>query len=95
MLPRVVRICDDMDGMSDVVNWLVRTHERILDIGVRDPDDLTDLSRNIYFMLVEMEPKLEGHTECEVLTRVYVELRMQGDSKATATSKMFKIIREH
>ena len=95
MLPRVVRLCDDMEGMSDVVNWLVRTHERILDIGVRDPDDLTDLSRNIYSMLVEMEPKLEGHTECEVLTRVYVELRMKGDSERTATSKMFKIIREH
>ena len=95
MLPHVARICDDMDGMSDVVNWMVRTHESILDLGVSAPDDITDVSRNIYSIIVESEPKLQGETECEVLTRVYIELRRQGDSKGTATDKMLELIREH
>ena len=83
--------------MSDVVNWMVHTHERILDLGVSDPDDLADVSRNIYSILVALESKIqgEGDTECEVLTRVYTELRRQGDSKGTATNKMLEFIREH
>lgn len=95
MLPHVARVCDDMDGMSDVVNWMVHTHERILDLGVSDPDDLVDVSRNIYSILVVLEPKIQGDAECEVLTRVYIELRRQGDSKRTATNKMLELIREH
>lgn len=97
MLPHVARVCDDMDGMSDVVDWMVRTHESILDLGVSAPDDIIDVSRNIYSILVELEPKIqgEGDRECEVLTRVYIELRRQGDSKGTATNKMLEFIREH
>ena len=97
MLPYAVRICDDMDGMSDVVNWQVRTHERILDLGLSDPGDLVDVSLHIYSILVKLGPivpNYEEDLECEVLTRIYVEFRMQGDSGVVARNKILNIIEE-
>ncbi len=98
MLPRVVRVCDDIDGMSDAVDWLVYTHERILDLGLKEPDELLDVSRNFNFVIVALETRQNrqqdvGDTKCELLTRVYVGLRGQGDSERVATNRMLKVIR--
>ena len=96
MLPHAVRICDDVEGMSDAANMLIHTHERILDLGLRYPDDLVDVSYNLYSVMVEAESRLRQSTDdspCAVLADVYVELRRQGLSKEAATHTMLGAIR--
>ena len=98
MLPHIVRICDDMDGMSDVVNWLVYTHERIEDLGISNPDDLVDVSYNLYSILLETENKQLSKYEdekCQEFARGYVFLRGQGHGKNGATKTLIQIIQEY
>ena len=94
MLPRTATLCTDTRGMSDVVNMLVFTHERIIDLGFDRPEDLWDVSYNLNSIFVEMAPKTPGDMPCRKVAELYVELRTQGHSSTGATSKILGVIRE-
>lgn len=94
MLPKSARLCTDVDGMSDIVNMLVRSHERILDLGLKEPEDLVDVSYNLYSIFIEMAPKTRSDMSCKRVADIYIELRSTGSSKAAMTRDMIRVIRE-
>ena len=94
MLPRSARLCTDVDGMSDIVNLLVRSHERILDLGFKQQEDLVDLSNNLYSIFIEMAPRTTSGMPCKKVADIYIELRSTGSSKTAVTRDMIRVIRE-
>ena len=94
ILPKLARFCSDAEGMSDVVNLLVRSHERILDLGLELPKSQRGLSENLYSIISEMAPRSQGDLPCKRVADIYIELRGQGQYPRSVTDSMLGVIRK-